>query len=362
MDTLAQAKEFFLAGVAHFEAGRFDVADRQFTAALALAPGRASILVNLGATRLKLGRFEEAAELLGDALRQEPGDAQAWGHRATALAELGRHQHALESIDRAIDINPAQGAAWTLRGTLLREMGRPAPAAAAYRRALECGADPQLTAYYLAALDGNDTPEAPPPGYVETLFDTYADGFEEHLLQVLHYRAPDVLAARLRGMGRVFAQAVDLGCGTGLCGPLLRPMAIALQGVDLSANMVRQAQARGAYDSVVQADAQQFLRDARQRFDLVVAADVFIYVGALEGVFEAAAAALVPQGVFCFSVEKHTPDGFALRTSLRYAHSASYLAELAARNGFAVTAREEHPIREDQGRPIAGLYYWLTRR
>ena len=31
---------------------------------------------------------------------------------------------------------------------------------------------------------------------------------------------------------------LDLGCGTGLCGPLLRPYARALAGVDLSPQML----------------------------------------------------------------------------------------------------------------------------
>lgn len=362
MDTLAQAKDFFMAGLAHYEAGRFEAADRQFSAALSLAPGRASILTNLGATRLKLARFQEAADLLAEAVTQEPGNVEAWGHRATALAELGKHEEALACIDSALALEPAMGVGWSVRGTLLRELGRKADAAQAFRQALAHGADRELTSYYLASLEDGAAPSTPPAGYVESLFDGYADGFEQHLVKVLNYRAPEILVEHLRQQGRTFGHALDLGCGTGLCGLLLRPLSRRLEGVDLSANMVRQAQARGVYDAVRQGDAAQFLRSVDRRYDLIAAADVFIYVGALDAVFEAAAGAMQPGGVFCFSVEKEDAHEFALRSSLRYAHSARYLERLAAAHGFEVEASAEHSIREDQGVPIAGLFYWLVKR
>ena len=85
-----QARQFFVQGLAHYQAGRFAEAERDFAASLALLPGRPSTLTNLGAARLKLGKFQEAADLLEEALAQEPDNAEALGHRATALAELGR--------------------------------------------------------------------------------------------------------------------------------------------------------------------------------------------------------------------------------------------------------------------------------
>lgn len=70
-----QAKAFFLQGLAHYQADRFEAADRDFGASLSLLPGRPSTLTNLGATRLKLGRPDEAAPLLQEALQQEPDNA-----------------------------------------------------------------------------------------------------------------------------------------------------------------------------------------------------------------------------------------------------------------------------------------------
>ena len=358
-----QARQFFIQGLGHYEAGRFADAERDFQASLALLPGRPSTLTNLGAARLKLGKLQEAADLLEEALAQEPDNAQALGHRATALAELGRPEQALACVDRALAVDAHLGPVWTLRGSLLKELGRPAEAAAAYQQAIANGADPELNRYYLAGLAGGQAPQAPPRQYVESLFDGYADGFEEHLVEVLNYRAPDLLVDELRRMPRGFDCALDLGCGTGLCGLLLRPLAKSLHGVDLSGNMVERAAARGVYDALAQADVAQYLADTECRYDLVLAADVFIYVGALEPVFAGVARVLAPGGIFCFSVEacEEGPD-LALRPSLRYAHSRGYIHKLAEQYGFEILATAGHSIREDQGKPIPGLFLWLVRR
>jgi predicted TPR repeat methyltransferase len=246
---------------------------------------------------------------------------------------------------------------------LLKDLGRTREAAAAFETAIANGADAELNSYFLASVSERAAPPAPPRHYVENLFDGYAANFERHLIDVLHYRAHEVLAKRLAAMDRRFDRALDLGCGTGLCGELLRPLARRLEGVDLSSNMVTQARARGVYDSVEQADLAQHLAAAQGPYDLVVAADVFIYVGALEAVFAQVARLMQPGGVFCFSVESASEDeGFALRPSLRYVHSEHYLRPLAAAHGFDVEASARHPIREDQQAPIPGLFLWLVRR
>lgn len=357
-----QARDLFLEGVAHYEAGRLPQAEQKFAGALALVPGRPSVLTNLGAVRLKLGRVEEALALLQEALEQEPDNPEALGHCGTALAELGRPAQALPYFERALAANPNLPAVWTLRGTALRELGRPQEAAQAYEEALARGGDAQLLRYYLAGLQAGEAPAHPPRHYVETLFDAYADGFDAHLLQALHYDAPRILTQRLAAQGRRWRHALDLGCGTGLCGPHLRAMADRVTGVDLSARMLEKAARLGAYDALQQADLVEFLESTSETFDLVVAADVFIYVGAIDDVFRALAQRLAQGAAFCFTVEESTGAEVALRSSLRYAHSEAGIRRLAAAHGFDVSAIERRPVREDQRVPVPGLFAWLQRR
>jgi predicted TPR repeat methyltransferase len=356
-----QARAFFLEGVAAYEAGRLPEAERKFAAALALAPGRPSVLGNLGAVRLKLGRAEEALPLLQEALAQEPGDAETLGHCGAALAELGRTAEALAHFDRALAADARSPALWILRGNALKELGRPQEAAQSFREALARGGDPELLRYYLAGLQAGEAPQRPPSHYVEALFDGYAGEFDTHLVQTLRYDAPRVLAQRLASQGRRWRHALDLGCGTGLCGPFLREVADRVTGVDLSSKMLEKARALGAYDALVQGDVAAFLAQAEESFDLVVAADVFIYVGALDEVFRLVAQRMPAGGSFCFTVEESRGAELELRSSLRYAHSEAGIRRLAQRHGFVVTALEKRAVREDQRVPIPGVFVWMEK-
>jgi predicted TPR repeat methyltransferase len=396
-DTFAQARQRFLDGLEHFEAGRLDHAEACFESALALVPGRVSTLVNLAATRTRRGRPADALPLLDEALATEPDDADAWTQRGIALTVLHRHAEslacheqaralrpddasvwlrhgqalqymerhddALASYERALALDPGLAPAWTSLANILKHRGRADEAAAAFRRAIALGGDAALNGYYLAGLTGAAAPRSPPRAYVERLFDDYADTFDAHLVGALGYRAHRLLLEPLQaqqGSAR-FRSALDLGCGTGLCGPLIRAVADRVDGIDLSAAMLARARALGVYERLEQADLVAHLEHTDRRHDLVVAADVFIYVGALEPVFSGVQRVLEPGGMFCFSAELATNADFQLLPSLRYAHSERYLRRVAAQTGFTVERLVEQPIREDQRRPIPGLYAYLRK-
>lgn len=75
-----------------------------------------------------------------------------------------------------------------------------------------------------------------------------------------------------------------------------------------------------------------------------------IYVGDLTLVFDAAARALRPGGVFAFSVEAakaEEGEGYVLRSTGRYAHAQAHVAGLAARFGFEPVSCVELCIRQD---------------
>lgn len=394
-----RAKQLFVEALGCFEAGHFEDAEQRFLSSLDLLPGRVSTLVNLAATRLELARPQEALGAADQVLAIEPDNLDAWFHRGSALGQLGRHAEALASYEkllaidghlaqpwfrhgqtlqsldrheqalasygRALEIDPGLAQAWSNRGGILRETMRLEEAAHAFKHAIAHGGDVELNAYFLASVDARAVPASAPGHYVESLFDDYAGQFDEHLVRVLNYRAHIVLAKHLEGLARGrFKSALDLGCGTGLCGPLVKPMAERLTGVDLSSRMLDKARALGVYDHLVQADIVDYLRTTDRSYDLVLAADVFIYVGELSPVFAAAYQSLNAAGIFCFSAELAQRDDqdFELLPSLRYAHSQRYLRELAAQHRFEIVKLLREPMREDQRRSIEGLFVYLTRR
>ena len=364
-DLFEQAKSRFFAALGRQQAGDFAEAERLYRASLDLVPRRASTLINLAAVQLRLGRPADALASADAALAAERDSVDALLHRADALAQLGRPNEALVAFQRLLAIDPRHAAAWSGSGTLLREAGRLGDAAHAFREALRHGGDDELNDFYLASVEAGAAPPAPPPAYVAALFDSYADAFDGHLVGQLRYQAHRQLVERLvaaAGADARFESALDLGCGTGLCGPLVRPRAAVLTGVDVSARMLDKARALGVYDRLAQADIVDFLAVEADRFDLVLAADVFIYVGDLMRVF-ALLERRMTRGLFCFSVETLEGEGADLRLlpSLRYAHARPYLVRLATQHSFEVAAAEHAPVREDQGEPVDGLYMVLRR-
>lgn len=392
--TLEQARQRFLEGIAHFEGGRLEAARASFAAALALAPGRPSVLANLGITLFHMKHWQEAIPPLRLALAAEPDQPEAWfalglshqalahwGEAADALtrgldlqpdrpelwmtcgncwANAGQAERAIAAYDRVLALDPKSAPAWSARGGVLREQGRLAEAAACFERALALGADPALHQYYLAATRDEAGPAAPPRSYVETLFDQYAADFDRHLVEQLGYCGHERLLQPLLGAEPAWRCVLDLGCGTGLCGRLVAGRAQSLIGVDLSAAMLERARAAGVYSRLVQADLVAFLETQAPRADLVLAADVFIYVGALEAVFAGVRRVLEPGGCFAFTVERADGvDGYRLQPSLRYAHSEGYVRRLAIEHGYRVREVIRAPLRRHAQTPLDALYVYL---
>ena len=295
--------------------------------------------------------------------RERPRDARLQLAIGQALQHLDRPLEALQAYERALAIDPRLGPAWTLRGHLLRQAGRLADASVCFNEAIACGEDIERHRYFLGALGLGALPDAAPRAFVRDLFDEYADRFESELVDTLRYRGHEQVCAPLAQLHPApFASALDLGCGSGLAAPLLRPRVARLVGVDLSPRMVERAASTGAYDDLHVAELVAWLGSASERHDLVVACDVFIYLGDLAPVFAAVSRVLVPNGLFAFTVEEGLADaGYDLLPTLRFTHSERYLRGLAQANGLRVARCARAPLREGHGEAIAGLTLHLQR-
>jgi predicted TPR repeat methyltransferase len=164
----------------------------------------------------------------------------------------------------------------------------------------------------------------------------------------------------LRGLGRPmrFEALLDLGCGTGLVGAAFRPFAAHLVGVDLSPAMVARAQAKDLYDRLVVGNLPDVLADEiahGAKYDIVLAADVFVYVNDLNKIIAAVARVLATAGIFAFTVETHAGAGVALLPTLRFAHGEKYLREAVASGGLKLLALEKAAIRTEKAAPVTGL-------
>ena len=303
----------------------------------------------------QLRAYEAALQGYEEAVAADARAAEAHAGRGLTLLKLARPQEALESFEAALALRPAHWQTQRQRAEALLALGRRAEAIDAYRQARTLAPDPAQVDFALAALGVGDAPKQAPAAYVKALFDQYAGHFEQHLTGVLGYRTPGLAAAALaRHVDDKGLSTVDLGCGTGLCAPFLRPLSTRLTGVDLSEKMLAQARAAGLYDELACADICDYLAAHRQAFDLVVAADVLVYFGELDTLFGQVRAALRPGGTFCFSTEALEAGEFSLLPSNRYAHSLDYLERLAARHGFMVREADSATVRSEHGTDVTG--------
>jgi predicted TPR repeat methyltransferase len=298
----------------------------------------------------------EAVESFDRAIHLQPQWAEAYSAQGSALQRLGEFAAALDSYDHALRLKPDYALAHYYRGNTLRSMERKDEAIAAYRAALAHGDNPETIAFALASLGVGETPAVLPPEYVRSLFDQYANHFDQHLTEVLHYQTPSYLDDMLRRVAPATnLDTVDLGCGTGLCAPYLKAYSRRLDGVDLSRQMLDKAAERGLYDELACEDLTSYLDHRAADCDLAVAADVFVYIGDLAPVFQAVHRALRANGRFCFSVEAGDDADYTLRPSKRYAHSRDYLERLAAATGFTILAVEALTARQENTAPIDAL-------
>jgi predicted TPR repeat methyltransferase len=272
---------------------------------------------------------------------------------ARSAAKEGDWLAAAEVLEQALERAPDWPPALFSLGEARQKLGDCTGAAEAFGACL--AADPldaQGAAARLALLGFGEAPPTLPKAYVRRLFDDYAPRFERSLTEGLGYRGPALIEV---APARRFVRGLDLGCGTGLAGAAIRARVDRLSGVDLSAGMIARARASGLYDELAIADIVEHLRCFETALDLIVAADVLIYVGDLSEVFSACGRALASGGLFAFTIETFSGEGFELGETMRYSHARAYIEAMSARAAMRPVAMVDISMRREAGEDVASL-------
>src|SRR5262249_19413053 len=206
-------------------------------------------------------------------------------------AARGDFVAAADILAQTLEIAPAFATAWFALGAIRDRLGDRTGAITAFEKTREADPDDYHgVRLQLARLGSEETTPAMSEAYVRRLFDQYAGRFDTVLTVRLSYRGPAVLrdaveqAAHAAQRPLRFTAMLDLGCGTGLAGSAFAPLADRLVGVDLSPAMVAQAENKQLYDRLATGELIAFLKEERdrgERYDLIVAADVVVYVNDL---------------------------------------------------------------------------------
>ena len=291
------------------------------------------------------------------------GDLIADRRYQWALNQLARGDldGAADILMQAIELAPAFAAAWFTLGTILDRQGDRSGAIAAFEHARDHDpSDTRGARLQLARLGVGEATAQMTRAYVQRLFDQEAHQFDGSL-ERLSYRAPQLLLAavtRVLGAPLRIESMLDLGCGTGLAGAAFRPHTRTLAGVDLSPGMVAEARAKGIYDRLDCGELQQVLKldaTAGVTYQLVLAADVLVYVEGLADVAKAVARVLAPGGLFAFTVETHAGEGVVLQQTLRYAHDATHVHRALAAADLKLCVLDQVSTRTENNAWVPGL-------
>jgi len=376
----------------HYRHGRLPEAESVYQQLLAAAPNDSDALHYLGVLRMSQGRRDEAIDLVTRSLKFAPLNPHAWNSLGNMVAaarkmksaefafkralelkpdfmeatynlgtlyrRLRRREEALDCFRRVLELNPRVTGAYENCAMILHRMKRPEEAAEAFRRWHEV--DPKNpTARHMALAYAHEAPPRADDAYVVQTFDKMAGTFDDWLGK-LGYAAPTILTSALSEFipyaeGKL--SVLDAGCGTGLCGPLLRSSARRLVGVDLSGGMLAKARERQVYDELHEGELVAFMNAHPAAYDIVISADTLVYFGQLEDAFAAANATLTAGGLLAFTVEAEPPDStekHRLNPHGRYSHSESYVRETLAGAGFELLQLEDGVLRKESGADVHG--------
>lgn len=355
-------------GNIYMEQKRFEKAEACYRRTVELAPGHLGALNNLGTVLRALGRLEEAEPIFRNALTISADFFPLHYNLGNLLYEQGRVAEAVDHLFRAMVLDPEQADSKVMLGIALMTLGRKEDAVAHYRQWLKEDPGHPEALHLLAACSDDEVPARASDEYVKSLFDRFADKFDDSL-NVLGYRAPQLVVEALKlacGKPEGNLDVLDAGCGTGLCGPLVHPHARRLDGVDLSSAMLEQAARTGSYHRLEEAELTSFVGNCHREYDAIVSADTLCYFGELQTVFAAVAVALKENGRFIFTVElaDGSPAGqngnYRILPQGRYAHTESYLRQTASQMGLVPLRVQTEVLRQEMGRPVKGLVVTLA--
>jgi predicted TPR repeat methyltransferase len=309
--------------------------------------------------------IEDAAQqgLLVDGVDRSAERAQLSAKQLATLAdrlrEHGKIRTAFLCQRRAAEMKPRDAAHWSHLGELAHIAGRRDDARQAYEHYLTLEPEDAEVRHILTALRDETPPIRVPDECIEQLYERFSTFYESNLVDQLEYAAPERLSDALDAVlpGRADLRTLDLGCGTGLSGAMLRRRAAQLDGIDLSPEMVAQARKRQLYDRLAKAEITAWLDSAlkaQKRYDLIVACDTLIYFGDLGQVVGPAAGLLADGGVIAFSVERGNEPPYRLMDSGRYVHHVQHITEVAAAAGLEVIYHRESFLRMEYGEEVMG--------
>jgi predicted TPR repeat methyltransferase len=340
-----------------------------FSEAIRLAPEEISYYRNLASAMRAAGHLDSAIEIYERLIEAEPAEQQSY----ISLAEIGSQLKQPELTDRVATKALANGVStaeiYRIAGNaalLLKDKDR---ALALYREGLEKFPDDGALKHMVTASSEEES-EHVPDVYVSTLFDSNAADYERQIFE-FRYRVPGLLRSELlrvrpklnpdRPGAYKLSAVLDIGCGTGLTGIMAQDLTAYLKGVDLSPNMIAQAQSKYIYQELEIAEAVASMKADPRLYECVLAGGIMEYIGKADAALAQIYKRLLPSGLCLVSFLKSDVGDYALGADGRFRHSRSYIERIAAEAGFEIDRLAEEVIEIVSDVPVDGFFVTLVR-
>lgn len=356
------AARFHLACVL-MQQNKIDDALTEFITIEKAEPNHYETQFNMATCYLKKGAFNEAKIHYMNALSLTENDGQILFNLGVIETQLGNMDSAIQYYQKAIRVHPDFFAAHNNLGVAFLAKQHAAFALQHFQEAARLEPNNVSIQYTIQALSHNQQLASAPTDYVKSLFNSYADHYEKHLLTALDYQIPTHFQRVLMQLHREngLLDCLDLGCGTGLCGEFIKPFAKTVTGVDLSENMLEMAREKNIYDILHCGDFNSFLTNKTAAYDLIVAGDALVYLGNIETLFQMIQQALRNNGYFIFNTEISESEDYKMNQSGRFSHHKKYIETLSKKNNLSVKYYEKVITRMQNNEPVYGHLYVLQR-
>ena len=326
----------------------FEKAEKGYKRVLELAPKNFVAHNNFAELLYKQKRTAEALEEYRQAVIINPKSAEVSNNLAVILRDCGDYEQALGLLFNAYVLKPElEQISINLAETLtLYQRQQPEEALKIAENWVRQAPENIFAEKTAAAFKGEDIENN--QIYSEKLFDGFADNYEL-VVKNLGYSVPMAVG---RALGNVKASVVDLGCGTGLVGEVIKGPGVTLTGVDISAKMLEAARAKNIYDRLVQSDVVEFLYN-NHNYDWAIAADVLGYIGDLK---EFAAAVSGIKLIFTTELYDGT-EAYKVMPNGRYKHRQDYVENLLRDNGYTKISCKKMVLRKEDGKDVNGILW-----
>ena len=352
-----QPERWKTVGEALTTAGRHAEAAEAFRRRVLAGARTADACNDFGLALLRCERLDDSIAAFLHGLEFDSDSVELHRNLALALHRSGRHRESIEHARAVLALEPVSAPLLRMMSESHLALGERGAALEVLRQLSALEPDDPETMQRVEALASEIAAAEPPVDealqevaeveVIEKVADAadVAERLEASFdasRASLQSRAPQLVAAALAAAARRLPPApeiLDAGCGAGPCGPLVKPLAGRLVGVDAAAAMLERARARAVYDALEESGLAEFLERSPQSFDAIVSADAVDGFGDLKAFAAGAARALRPRGVLIFTVLA-LDDGaadHALLVNGRHAHSRAYVQRALQTGGFAPT-------------------------